>query len=245
MNDRKNTLLGKIVVVTGASSGIGKAIAIHLAQLGSKVILSSRNLQRCEEVAAEISINGGTADPIVCDVRDEKATENLFEYVKQRWGIPDIVVANAGIPGGSKKLIEYEKARWDELVATNLTGCFLTVREAARHMVVHSEEKRRRSIFVISSLAGTRGFSKKVPYCAVKFAVRGMALALSEELRSSGISVCSICPGSVDTPILAASGANPKRPMSPKTVAEAVGFIAAMDDNVMVRDLILERMIEV
>lgn len=236
MND--TPLFGKATVVTGASSGIGKAIAFRFAEEGAHVVVSSRNLAGCENVAGDIATKGGRALAISCDVRLEQDIKNLFDRTELEFGGVDIVVANAGISGGSVPVADYSLERWNEVLETNLTGCFLTVREAFRRMKL-----RGGHIIVMSSQAGVQGFADKGPYCAAKFGVRGLAHALGEEGRKYNISVSTLCPGTVATPILAASNTNVKNPMEPRAVADAAVLLAVLRGNSMIRDIILERML--
>lgn len=230
-------LKNKVAVITGGSSGIGKAIAFRYAKEGAKVVIASRNLHQCEEVAKQIQDMGSEAMAVACDVRMEQEVVELFKQTKTAFGVADIVVASAGISGGTKYVEEYSLEKWNEVMLTNITGVFLTVREAFREMKVKGGH-----ILLLSSQAGIEGYAGKGAYCTSKFAVRGLAYALCEEGRKYNINVTAICPGTVDTPILAATNTKVKNPMTPEAVADAALYLACLQGNSLVKELLLERM---
>lgn len=202
---------GKAAVVTGASSGIGRAIAKRFEAEGATVVGGSRRTG--------------------FDVRNEADVRRLFAKSKR----VDIAVANAGIWAGGR--IEHTKTRdWDDVVATNLTGVFYTAREAFKKM-----KRRGGTILIISSVAGTDAWEGTGSYSATKFGVRGLARAMADEGRKHGIRVSCICPGLVATPM---AGRQPKgTPMiAAEDVAEAALYLATLGPNVMVHDLILDRL---
>ncbi|MBU0707912.1 SDR family oxidoreductase [Patescibacteria group bacterium] len=237
MKETERLLENKIAVVTGASSGIGKAIALRFSSEGARVIVSSRNLSRCEEVVEKIQRDNNVGVAISCDVRKEEDVKGLFDQAVSEYGGIDIVIANAGISGGSKMIEEHTIEEWNQVMETNLTGVFLTAREAYRRM-----KKCGGHLILMSSQAGVEGYAKKGLYCATKFGVRGLGHAMAEEGREHKIIVSTICPGTVDTPILAASNTKVKHPMSPDAIADAAVYLARQRGNSMVRDLIVERM---
>lgn len=232
------TLKDRTTIITGASSGIGKAIAFRFADEGANVVLASRTLSRSEEIAKQISKKSQSSLAVSCDVRNEEEVIALFDQTEKSFGGVDIVIANAGISGGNKTVADYDLETWNKVLATNLTGVFLTVREAFRRMKDNGGH-----IIVMSSQAGVEGYAGKGAYSASKFGVRGIAHVLSEEGRKFNINVSSLCPGTVDTPILAASNTKVKSPMSPEAVADAAVFLATLSGNSLVRDVILERML--
>jgi 3-oxoacyl-[acyl-carrier protein] reductase len=230
-------LLDRVAVITGGSSGIGESIAHRFAEEGARVIISSRDLSRCEQVAKSILATGATSLALACDVTKEQHVIELFDQAEAAFAQIDIVVANAGISGGSDTVDQYSLEQWNRVIATNLTGVFLTVREAFRRM-----KPRGGHIIVMSSQAGVEGYAGKGAYCATKFGIRGLAHALAEEGRKCNINVSALCPGTVDTPILAASNTKVKHPMTREAVADAAVFLASLRGNAMVRDLVIERM---
>ncbi len=232
-------LKDKIAIVTGGSSGIGRAIALRFADEGSRVVVASRDLGRCEKVVAEIAERGHEALAVSCDARDEMSVIALFDRAESEFGGVDIVVASAGVTGGKEVVENYPLERWNEVIAGNLTSVFLTGREAFRRI----KKRGGGHIVVISSEAGVIGYGKKGAYAAAKFGARGFANVLGEEGRSHNINVSTICPGMVDTPILAASGSKAEHPMSTDAVADAAVYLSTLRGNALVRDILLERRI--
>lgn len=230
-------LRDRVAIVTGGSSGIGESIAVRFAREGARVVVSSRDLSRCERVTNAIVGTGGAALAVACDVREERQVLALFDQTEAAFGQMDIVVANAGISGGSKTVVDYTIDDWNRVLATNLTGVFLTVREAFRRM-----KSRGGHIMVMSSQAGVEGYAGKGAYCATKFGARGIAHALAEEGRRYDINVSVLCPGTVDTPILAATNTKVKRPMAREAVADAAVYLAGLRGNAMIRDIVIERL---
>ncbi|MGA6160918.1 SDR family NAD(P)-dependent oxidoreductase [Stenotrophomonas sp. NPDC087984] len=228
---------GRTAVITGGSSGIGEAIAHRFASEGANVVVASRSLERCKAVAETIRSQGGTAIATACDVTDEEATVSLFDRTIEEFGRVDVVVASAGITGGNTCLEDYNLADWNRVIQTNLTGSFLTAREAFRRMKGDGGH-----IVVISSQAGIEGYARKGVYCASKFGVCGMAHVLGEEGRRYNINVSALCPGTVQTPILAATGTAVKNPLSLDALADAAVFLANLRGNSLIRDILLERM---
>jgi len=236
-NNMINDLLkNKVAIITGASSGIGKSIALRYADEGVKVVVSSRDLSRCESVATEIKQKGQVAIAMSCDIRNELEIISLFDNTESALGNVDIFVANAGISGGNKSVEDYTVEEWNKVLETNLTGTFLSIREAFRRM-----KNKGGHIIVMSSQAGIEGYAGKGAYCASKFGVRGIAHSLSEEGRKFNIIVSTICPGTVDTPILAASNTKVKNPMSTDAIADAAVFLASLKGNSLIRDILVER----
>lgn len=228
---------GRVVVVTGGSSGIGEAVARRFAEDGASVVVASRDLSRCQDVAREITVRGGQAIAVDCDVRKEESVRSLFDRTEESFGVVGVLVASAGISGGSKTVDEYSLDDWNRVMDTNLTGVFLTAREAFRRM-----KPRGGHIVIISSQAGIEGYAGKGAYSASKFGTRGLAHALGEEGRPHDINVSALCPGTVDTPILSTTGTSVDHPLTLDAVADAVIFLANLRGNSLVRDLVLERM---
>ncbi len=176
---------GKTVLITGGGSGIGADMALGFARSGAKVWISGRREEALQTVAAKSSnIFAQTAD-----VTSEQDVAALFDAVQS----PDIVVANAG-QANSDPLVRLSKAQWDQMLDVNLTGVFLTIREAARRM-----DAGFGRIIAISSIAGFRGLPYAAHYTAAKHGVIGLVRAASLELAGKGITVNAVCPGYIDT----------------------------------------------
>lgn len=188
-------LRGDIVVVTGASSGIGQAAAEIYAAAGATVVVLGRSESRVNQVAAGIAATGGTAHGYAVDVAVRGAVDAVFEQITAEVGRPTVVVANAGIAGGESylgegRIAQYTDAEWDEVLATNLTGTFETVRAAAR--VLESGGR----ILVTASTAGLRTDPMvSYAYVTTKAGILNLVRQLALELAPRGIRVNAIAPG--------------------------------------------------
>jgi NAD(P)-dependent dehydrogenase (short-subunit alcohol dehydrogenase family) len=190
-------LEGKIAVVTGAGNGIGRGIALQLAQEGAVVVAADLNAQAAGEVAAEIEENNGRALAVELDATDEALVARMIEKSIAAFDRIDILVNNVG--GGSGRpdpVVKLSAADWDRTIDINLRTAFLCSRAAAREMI----KNRQGRIISISSISGKMGESLIGPYCAGKFGVIGLMQVLAKELARYGITVNSVCPGYVWTP---------------------------------------------
>ena len=181
-------LTGKVAIVTGGGSGIGKATAIRFAQAGAQVVVAGRHRATLDAVAQETN---GVA--IVADVAEEEQVEALFSEAKERLGRVDVLFNNAGISGPIVSLTEMDTERWDECVAINLRGAMLCMKYAGRPMC----EQKSGSIVNVSSLMGLRGYPMRSAYSATKFALIGMTEAFAHEVGPYGVRVNALCPGAV------------------------------------------------
>jgi NADP-dependent 3-hydroxy acid dehydrogenase YdfG len=187
-------LKGKVVLITGASAGIGKACAVALAAEGADLILTARRAERLEALAAEVQRLGIRATAVVGDARQEETAIRAVAVAKERYGRLDVLVNNTGV-GNYKNIVDTSAADYDEMFDTNVRSTFLFTRHAAPVMIA----QKSGTILMISSMAGVYGFAGEAVYCATKFAQVGMAQALDKELRPHGIKVGAICPGGVKT----------------------------------------------
>ncbi|MBI4409467.1 MAG: SDR family oxidoreductase [Gemmatimonadetes bacterium] len=229
MNSRD--LSGKAAIVTGASRGIGRAIAEALLSAGAAVALAARSRDALERTAAELA--GRTRDParlraIPCDVRRYEDCRRLVAEAVAAFGRLDIVVNNAGI-GHFAPVPEMRPQDWRDVLATNLDGVFYCCREAVPHL-----RKTGGWIINIGSLAGKNAFAGGAAYNASKFALLGFSEALMQDVRHDGIRVSTIAPGSVATEfssITAGQGEDWK--LRPQDVARAVVDLLAFPDRAL------------
>ena len=181
-------LNGRVAVVTGGGTGIGKVTAVRFAEAGARVVVAGRRRATLEPVADEA---GGVA--IVCDVTEESQVAKLFDDAKTKLGRVDVLFNNAGISGPISPLTEMDTERWDECIAINLKGAMLCMKYAGRVMC----EQESGSIINVSSLMGLRGYPMRAAYCATKFALIGMTEAFAHEVGRYGVRVNALCPGAV------------------------------------------------
>jgi len=190
---------GKVALVTGAGSGIGKATALAFARYGASVGVLSRTGEEVEAVAREIRTQGGAAVPLVADVAEEASMRAAVERLADTFGGLDIVVANAGINGAWAPIDDLTPAEWDETIAVNLRGTYLTLHLAVPYLRKASEG----AIVIVSSINGTRTFTTPgaTAYAAAKAGQVAMMQQLALEVGKAGIRVNAVCPGAIETDI--------------------------------------------
>ena len=188
-----NRFSGKIVVVTGASRGIGEGVARRFAQEGATVVVSA-NEQQVEQVAQSIQSGGGQAMAVMCDVTDKTSVEGLYARTVQKFGRVDVSVQNAGVITIAR-LAELSEQEWDKVMAVNTKGVFLCCQAAARHMMAQGSGR------LINTASGQarQGFIFTPHYAASKMGVMGITQSLAKELAPHGITVNAFCPGIIDT----------------------------------------------
>lgn len=221
------TIQNRIIIITGASRGIGRAAAIRFAREGARVVLFSRTAAALEQVAREIEGAGHTALAIAGDVSREEEVVSLFRRVMETYGRVDGLVNCAGIVA-VKPFVEMDAATWDSVINANLRGTFLCCREAFRVMA----EQRAGVIINFSSLSGVKGVEKFPGLSAYNVSKAGVA-SLTEILAVEGkllnIRVCCISPGAVDTEMLRQAAPHLHPGMTPDDMAEILLFLA--DDS--------------
>lgn len=214
-------LSGSTAVVTGASRGIGRAIAIRLAEAGAEVALWARDSSALRLVAGEISANRGKARAIVVDVTDSDAVNRASDLVRATMPPVRTVVNNAGavLRKSTEAMTDDD---WRRMMAVNLDGTFYVTRA-----FIPDLEHNQGRVINISSISGREGTSMLAAYCAAKHGVIGLTRALAEELRTAKVSVNAICPGSVDTAMLREGMPGARPDMSPDDIAKTALFLAA------------------
>jgi NAD(P)-dependent dehydrogenase (short-subunit alcohol dehydrogenase family) len=221
------SLAGKVAVVTGASRGIGLAIATRFAAAGAHVAICSRaadaagarRLADAAEAVMEAATVGGQIVVLHADVSRFADARRLHADVDKALGVPDIVVNNAGVVVRARR-DETSEAEWRDVLGANLDGTFNVTRVFLPQMRTRGSGR----IINIASISGRQGTARLTAYCAAKHGVVGLTRALAEETREVGIQVNAICPGSVDTDMLAGSGFPPL--MAPGDIAGVALWLA-------------------
>lgn len=246
MTDRPGSpatrLEGRVAIVTGGGSGIGRAACERLAREGARVAVVDLNAERAEETVKALGPEG-SADALAMglDVRSEEDMDAMVARTIERFGRVDILVHAAGIlhpPGGRQRLlVEIPTEEWDTILGTNLRGTFLANRAVARAMIRQKEGH----IVNLSSTLGRKAEAFESAYCASKFAVIGLSESLAEEVRSYGIKVHAICPGAVDTPLWDQNGAigAPEFALPPERVADLIAYVLTLPADTVMQNLVL------
>ena len=226
-------LKGKIALVTGASRGIGRQIAISMAREGALVIVNyNGSAARAEETVKEITESGGQAEAVQCNVSDYAAVEELMKYVIGKYKSLDVLVNNAGITKDNL-LMKMGEEDFDAVIGINLKGAFNCTKHVSRQML----KQKGGRIINISSVSGVMGNAGQANYCASKAGVIGLTKSVARELGSRGITVNAIAPGFIDTEMTEVLSEDVKKAMGEQIplkrfgrtedVAEAAVFLAS------------------
>lgn len=231
-------LAGKMVLITGAGRGIGRAIAESLAAEGAELILTARTELQLQETAEKLKPYGITTHVLPCDLSQESSISQLTEAVKMRFGRLDILINNAGITH-SGLLKETDTAVYDRCMAVNARAPFILCRDLMGLL----ETAPQGYIINISSVVGVKGYAHQTAYTASKHALRGMSIALAEELRATNIRVHVICPGGVETPMVTEVRPDipPDELIGPHEIAELVLYLVTHQGNAVMDELHLRR----
>jgi 3-oxoacyl-[acyl-carrier protein] reductase len=229
---------GKTAIVTGASRGIGRAIALILARNGVGVSLAARTETQLEALQLEIAASGGEAAVFPTDVGREDDVIALVHGTIERFGRLDIVVNNAGL-GLFGPLETTTTEQWDRLMAVNARGPFLLCREAIPYL----QQQELSFIVNISSVVGHKGYANQSAYGASKHALLGMTKSLAKEVQEDGIRVHAICPGGVDTNLVrdARPDLDPAVLMQPREIADIVLFLVTRQGNAVIDQVNVRR----
>ena len=236
------SLTGKVALVTGASSGIGRAAAKLFAAEGASVVVGARRAAELDHLVAEIEASGGRAAALSGDVRDEAYARALVEAAETTFGGLDIAFNNAGTMGAMGPTIDLSAAAFTEAITTNLVAAFL----GAKYQLPAMLKRGAGSLIFTSSMAGhTIGFPGVASYSASKSGLIGLTQSLAAEFGPQNIRVNAILPGAVDTPLYREMNATAeartfiaglhalKRVSSPEEIAEAVLFLASEQASFM------------
>ena len=192
------TFEGRVALVTGAGSGIGRASALAFAAAGARVAVVDVDVVHGEATAAAITTAGGTARPVVCDVRDEVSVAAMVAEVVDTWGRLDFAHNNAGISPATGDTVVCSKTDWDAILAVNLTGVWLCMHHEIPAMLAGGGG----AIVNTSSGVGLKAFPGQPAYVASKHGVVGLTKAAALEFATRGVRVNAICPGTVLTPLV-------------------------------------------
>ncbi|NUN67698.1 SDR family oxidoreductase [Pseudanabaena biceps] len=229
-------LAGKKAIVTGASSGIGKEVALRLLQLGAQVSIVSRNPDR---VLSELPA-GHNAKGYAIDLSEVQQVATQIQAIATDMGGVDILINNAGM-AYIGELIDMPLAEWQKLFDLNLTSVFQCLQAVLPTM----RSQKSGTIINVASIAGKQGFPNWAAYCASKFALLGLTQAIAAEEQPHGLKIMSICPGSVDTPLWDTLGDkvppsfNRAAMLRPESVADAIMTLVTLPHDAIVNDLVL------
>lgn len=237
-------LRGQVALVTGASSGIGQAIARMLARRGVRVALAARRVDRLRALSEEIASDaGGETLALACDVRNPVEVQAAVQQTLDRWGQLDILVANAGF-GYRAPLVDGDITRWKDMIDTNVFGLLLTLKYGVPPML----ERKRGHVIVTSSVAGRVPTLLGSAYCGSKFAATAIADVLRQEVGPQGVRVTTIEPGVVISEFQEVAGYPPgilenmlkgATPLVPDDIARAVVFAIEQPAHYAVNEIVV------
>ncbi|MBM3457569.1 MAG: SDR family oxidoreductase [Armatimonadetes bacterium] len=223
----------RVVIVTGAARGIGKATAAHFAGGGDRVVIADRDLSKAEETAAELNGAGQSAIAVAVDVGDAASVQAMVQAVLEKWGRVDVLVNNAGIAGRAAPLGEVTDQDWDDMIRIDLTSVFLCCRAVIGVML----QQGKGAIVNVASIAGKEGNPNMIPYSTAKAGVIGLTKALAKEVARQGVRVNAVAPAVIGTEILQQLTEEQVRYMAdripigrvgrPEEVAAVIGFLAS------------------
>jgi NADP-dependent 3-hydroxy acid dehydrogenase YdfG len=232
---------GKVAVITGGGSGVGKAAALLFLKEGAKVVIAGRDQAKLDAVVAEANA-GGNLRAVATDVTSPAQCEALIRYATRTFDRVDILVNNAGTNLKARTIRELTPEAWDMMVRTNLDGAFYCTKAVLPQML----DRKDGVIVNVVSVAGKRANPLGgAAYVAAKFGMGGLGLVLANEEKDSGVRVSNVYPGEIDTPILVhrptpVSEQQRAVILKPEDVADAVLFVAALPPRVSVPELVIK-----
>jgi 3-oxoacyl-[acyl-carrier protein] reductase len=237
-------LAGQVAVITGAGRGIGRAIAVKLAELGAHTVLCGRAREGLDQTAEAIQNSGPNSGEsseksavIECDVTDLHSVEALAERVESGFHRLDILVNNAGIGGVAGPLYQLAPDDWERVLNTNLRGVYYCIRSLAPLMI--QSKAGSGHIINISSLAGKNALPNGAAYAASKWGLNGLTYSVAEELRAHNIRVSVICPGSTHTEFSAHPGKNADKMLQAADVGHVVAMIVTQAPQSFASEILL------
>jgi len=232
-------LANKVAIVTGSSSGIGKAIAMRFGSEGAKVVVAARRIGLCERTVDQITQAGGEAWAVQTDVADERQVDQLIEQTVTHYGRLDVLVNNAGVGGGGR-LAETTTAAFDDVMNINLRGTFFCCRAGFTQM----KQQGGGIIINMSSVAGVQAWAGTGSYSASKHGIMALTKALADEGRPFHIKVSAICPGAVADDLVDASPAEILRSqkIDPFDVADTAVYLATLGPYTVVHQIVMDRL---
>jgi NADP-dependent 3-hydroxy acid dehydrogenase YdfG len=231
---RTAQIQGAVALVTGASRGIGMAIAKSLAGMGARVALCARDEHRLAAAASQIEREGAQVLAVPADVTRAGDIAAAIGKTEQALGPVEILVNNAGI-GYFAPVQEASEETWDAIMDTNLKAAFLFSKAVAPGMI----RLKRGHIINIASLAGKSAFAGGAIYCASKWGLLGLTQCMAEDLRPHGIRVSAVCPGTVNTEFSPHAGKDPQKMLQPEDVAHAVEAIVTQAPQSFISEVLL------
>lgn len=232
--DAKQPLSGRVALVTGASRGIGFAIAQTLGRLGAKVCLCARDAAKLEEARSDLAREGASAFALAANLRHANEIASLVEQTERSIGPIEILVNNAGT-GYYAPFYQADEAAWDEVLETNLKAVFLLSKAVAAGMMA----RRSGDIINIASLAGKNAFAGGGVYCASKWGLLGLTECMAEDLRPYGIRVSAVCPGTVQTDFSPHSGKDPGKMLQPDDIAHVVEMLVTQAPRSFISEVLI------
>ena len=231
-------LKGKVTIVTGASRGIGRAICLAFAKEAATIVLTARAMDKLKETAEQVTDAGGIAHIVPAELTVEQSIKNLVRATGENFGRLDILVNNAGITH-SAKLEDTLTEDYDRCMSINARAPFILCREALPLL------KKADSAYIINiaSVVGVKAYALQSAYTSSKHALRGMTMALAEELKGSNIRVHLLCPGGVDTELVTKVRPDIKKQdlMQPEEIAELVLYLVTHKGNAVIDELHIRR----
>jgi 3-oxoacyl-[acyl-carrier protein] reductase len=232
--NNSTALYGRAALITGASRGVGLAIARNLAGMGAGVCLCARDEKKLKSAAIEVERTGSKVLAVSADVSCASEVSSLIQKTEQTLGAIEILVNNVGI-GYFGPAHEASEETWNSVLDTNLKSAFLVSKGVVPGMI----RRHGGDIINVASLAGKSAFAGGGIYCASKWGLLGLTQCMAEDLRSHGIRVSAVCPGSVNTDFSPHAGKDPQKMLQPEDVAHAVAAILTQQPQSFISEIVL------